>query len=109
MTTCREQGRNCDEEAIGSHAKGEFVEWVGSGFLRSRNRWGDFTYTQEVGGGGSRTVKSRLFTREGGTWPTDDELIALADGDPPAHPRHFGGDVTVPRGEGQRLVHVHTD
>lgn len=48
----------------------------------------------------------------GGKWPSDDDLVTLADGGDPAlsgHPRHFGGDVRGNDSSKTKSVTVNVD
>lgn len=87
-------------------AKPQFEGWVGDGYTTRRMRWGEFVYEERAGRSrlGSKQVSIR---RIDGEWPTAAALIALADGDDPAQPRHFGGTVHE-RGE-ERSIVVYTD
>lgn len=55
------------------------------------HEWGEFRYAMYGGSGYSN--KWRIIKRLAGEWPTDAQLITLADGDDPDHPSHFGGRV----------------
>lgn len=41
-----------------------------------------------------------------GTWPKDEDLITLCDGDDPKHPCHFGGKVFKTGNTAHILVYV---
>lgn len=70
------------------------------------HEWEGFRYSET---GWTRPAsKLREITRLAGEWPTDDQLLALADGDDPDHPSHFGGLVEAVSPATKRVT-VYTD
>ena len=89
-------------------ARPEFIEWVETG--GARRRCGDFEYIDGLPGSQASYYgrKVQVIERVSGEWPSDKDLITIADGDDPESPHHFGGQVhTI--GTDRRSVHILTD
>lgn len=70
------------------------------------HEWEGFRYSMR---GTTRLAsKVRIITRLAGEWPTQAQLIALADGTDPEQPIHFGGRV-VGASADSKMVTVYTD
>lgn len=83
-----------------------FISWIG-GYKFSQKRWNNFSYLEETTGV-TRSMKIFNVIRLDGSWPSDEDLITLCDGDAPNHPSHFGGKVTETFTDTKKVV-VFTD
>lgn len=94
-------------------SKPKFIEWFEAegGVMKARRSCGDFVYLSS-GGGSYYGRATHEIVRESGEWPTDADLITIADGGDPereGHPGHFGGAVNRGRDENTKVVTVYTD